>query len=284
MSKSHLFSQLFIEYCRDNPDLSKRYLRDCKRHIKKLCEYQDNITAVDGNEYREFLKDRYKSTSINTIINHSRPFFSWLVNKQVIKSNPFDGLKPLRTRRAATFSGNDVKLLLDAASPLWRLRIMLGLCGMSTGEILNLCRTDAIDIKDKTIIIYPKKDTDHTWPWSFAGQYNKFFTFYEGFEIKNKTYNLHGLFRDVTADIPDEQPYLFITPETYKHILTLKGKGMSHIRHLCPDPHFSPGFDQLLIAAGIKKRQFSDLRYSAGIKKLETIETEIDPDAPWYLH
>jgi len=66
---------------------------------------------------------------------------------------------------------------------------------------------------------------------------------------------------DIQSELPDEQPYLLLPPERYKHVLALSKAGQLDDRVAkCPDQNFYRNWKVICGKAGVDDACFQDVR------------------------
>lgn len=208
------------------------YLQDCIGDAAL-----GEIGFSDAEDYQAALIDRGLSkTSANIFIKSVGPVFNWAVQRRILESNPFKGLKRFRVspKRVEVFRPDEIERLLAASDDLWRARILLGLTSLRKGEVLNLTGKD-VDFERQLIFIQSKADTAYAWPWEPKDHDRRMLPLIPA---------LAQLLRKILAVLPDGQPYLMIKKDRYGHLIRHKDSMTERMRKE-PDNNFSRGFRNL---------------------------------------
>lgn len=183
------------------------------------------------------------------------PVFSWAVLKGYIKKNPFEKLKtPKESKKVVrVYSPAEFKNLLIACGGDIRWITMLIVArttGLRKSAIQNLTRSD-IRWDDEVIVPQIKSDADTTWHWTPKDKDERPLPLAE---------SAARLLAELLFGIPSEQPYIFLKPARYFHLMELKKMClMSGEMKLHPISNFDRKFRKIKKAAGVKGK-FHDLR------------------------
>jgi len=198
-----------------------------------------DITDFDKNtaeEYQSGLIDRGLSKiSANDYCKMVSPVFSWAVGCSWIEKNPFFGLKKFKVTPSAVrfYRQDELQRLLKVADKLWTGRILMGLM-MRTGEVLNTT-VDDVDFEQGFVSVSAKKDGPYTWR----------------FEPKDHDRRILPLYPQLATvllrrfdELPQGQPYLWLTKERYSYLMVHKDK-MSDRMKKRPDNNFDRNWKAL---------------------------------------
>jgi integrase len=151
----------------------------------------------------------------------------------------------------------------------WDLLILMALTtGMRRGELLNLTWRD-IDFEAGHILVCPKENSVTTWEW----------------QIKDSDRRTLAVPEEIMVMLAEHQnlqhegnPYVFIPPHRYDHILRLRqeGKWNYSCTRLKLIQNFNRYFSLLLQRAGISRGQFHDLRRTTLTMWLRHVLSEFD--------
>ena len=162
----------FIEYIRVERNYSdfteKNYLMDLEQFEKYLNSHRLNyrlLSYKDIRKYIAYLKEtsQLKSTSINRHLSSLRSFYTFLLNKEIIKTNPFKLIKgPKHEQKLPNYMKySEFEEMINSCeeTPLGiRNKALLELLlatGARIGEIINICVQD-IDFSHMEIKVLGK--------------------------------------------------------------------------------------------------------------------------------
>lgn len=218
--------------------------------------FADTVMFEHCEKFQKYCIDKGLSpASVNTHIKMVKRIFSLAVKRGQIEKNPFNGLPLLKVPRKAVrlLSQNEIQRLFKVAKdPVWKAKIMLSkTAGLRRGEVLNLTVND-IDFDKGKVIVQPKPDTDSTWRWVVKDKERRELPLID---------SLAQLLADIITRLPEGQPYLFLSPERYDYLLTLKKSGRLIDRVAkCPEANFRRGWKLICKKAAVEGVTFHDLR------------------------
>ncbi|MBN1817940.1 MAG: tyrosine-type recombinase/integrase [Sedimentisphaerales bacterium] len=226
----------------------------------------DQITFTHCERFQQYCIARGLSpASVNSHIKMVRRIFSLAVRRGQLEANPFDGMQFIKVPQRAVrlLNENEINRLLRMSTPqiLWKTRILIAkTAALRRGEILNLTAND-IDYDKSRIIVQPKADSKTTWRWVVKDKERR---------ILPMVQPVANLLARIQADLPDDQPYLLLTPERYQRVMYLKKTGRLIDRVAkCPDNNFRRNWLVLCKKAGVEKATFHDLRATCITEWLE---------------
>lgn len=229
------------------------------------------IRYSHAEDYKSWLAKGRSKSSANSYLRNLKPFFSWMFRSGYITENPFTSIKlyVVGESKKAVFEADEIERILKVADLRWQVIVLLGLCSMRRGEILNLCISD-IDFEKNYILISPKKNTENTWSWEIK-DHNQAYVGLPG--------KVADLIIQLMAEMPAGQPYVCLKPGYYARLIELSRKGeLDYRKRLCPWGNFNRDFYSLLKRAKVSRKKFHALRatfatdrYNAGydIKKIQ---------------
>ena len=193
--------------------------------------------------------------TVNTHIKMLKRMYSLAIKRGQLDRNPFRGIRPLKVPKKLVriFSREEFDKLLKAAdSSIWKARILLGkTCGLRRGEVLNLTAND-IDFPNGKVYVQPKAEAQYTWRWPVKDKDRRELPLIE---------EVAQLLKDIQNDLPSDQPYLLLSPRTYRHVLKLKSERRLNDRvRKCPVQNFGRMSKIIFTKAGIEDGTFHDLR------------------------
>jgi len=197
-----------------------------------------NVEYKDILEFVNYLKDSYKSTSINRILSSLRTYYNYLLKNNLVKSNPFNVINSLKKEKKLPeyFKYNEYIELIDSIDVSNNLGIRnkclfeILLCtGCRVNELVNIKLND-IDINLREIKVLGKGNKERiVYIGSYAIDSLKEYLNIRDFLLKNKNNNylfLNHLGNKLTTrgirDIIDKillnsSLKLKITPHTFRH-------------------------------------------------------------------
>ena len=217
---------------------------------------------------RHVRKSGLTETTANVYCKAVRPAFRWAMRSKILFADPFDGLKMF------TEVANDIRILeplefegiFDAAAgDIWRARLLAGkTAGLRRGEVLNLVRTD-VDFRRDVITVQAKGETASTWRWVPKDKERRRVPLIADLKV---------LLVRIAGELPDDQPYLLLTPARYEAMTAARDVGrLSDGMRRCPDNNFSRTFRDMCSRAKVSGVTFHDLRrtcitewYEAGLE------------------
>jgi len=214
------------------------------------------VTYRHAEKFQQYCIDKGLSpASANTHIKMVKRIFSLAVKRGQLEKHPFDGIPLLKVPQGLVrlISEQELSRVLNAAQkPIWKARILLGkTAGLRRGEILNLTIND-IDFAKEKIIVQPKSETKHTWRWVVKDKERREVPLVE---------EVAKVLIELQEQLPQEHPYLLLTPQRYRYIMQFKASGKLIDRVAkCPDSNFRRNWKVICKHAGIDDATFHDLR------------------------
>jgi len=228
-------------------------------------KYADEVTYNHCERFQRHCINRSLSpASVNTHIKMVKRIFSLAVKRGQLEENPFRCFPLMKVPRKAIrlLSQNEVQRLLKAAQdPVWKAKIRLSkTAGLRRGEVLNLTIND-VDFDKGKVIVQPKPDTNSTWRWVVKDKERRELPLID---------SVAQLLADIIADLPEGQPYLFLSAQRYEHLLMLKksGKLIDRVAK-CPEANFRRGWKLVCKKAAVEGVTFHDLRATCITEWLE---------------
>jgi len=173
--------------------------------------------------------------------------FGWVVKaKKLLEENPLALVKQFKVEqnRVNIYTSEQFAAMMQVASHIWQIRLLLGRCGLRRGEVLNLHKDN---VRGGYIYIEPKKTTDDTWQWRARD--------YECRIVPAP---------DLLVGLLERQPcyYVSLSKRLYGNLLRMHRRGvLSARKKKCPDQNFNRDFRLLQLAAfGKQIGIFHDLR------------------------
>jgi integrase len=215
-----------------------------------------------AEDYVSILSKGRSAGGVNTYLQNIKPYFEWLVKRGFITSNPFGLIKKLKMSvlKRDLYTADEIEKMLMVADKRWQAIIMLGLCSLRRGEILNLCVKD-IRFDKSYILITPKEDTNLTWRWDLKNHQQAIVPMPEIFRFQNIELNLHQGLIDLIDEVGSIQPYLILPLKYYLKLMVKKKNGtLTYQDRLLPWPNFNRNFRRILRQARITPRDFRNFR------------------------
>lgn len=137
----------------------RRYIIELQTRGKYTFYSRKNSQAENEAKRRRDYNDQITNVTINNYLRNIRPFFSWLLEEEIIAKSPFAKVKELPQQRTAReyLSDDEVKRLLKSMDTSYfpehrdKLVMMIMLdSGTRLGETLSI-EMDQIDLIGKTI-------------------------------------------------------------------------------------------------------------------------------------
>ena len=225
-----------------------------QRAFKYLIEAVGNkmITTLDIDCCEAFKKYLVVNrclakTSANMMMRDVGSIFGWAVKvKELLKTNPFYSVKQFKVEqnRVNIYTAEQFTAMMQVASHIWQIRLLLGRSGLRRGEVLNLHKGN---VREGYLYIEPKKTTDETWQW------------------RAKDYECRIVpAPDRLGELLERQPcyYVALSERLYGNLLKMLRKGvLSARKKKCPDQNFNRDFRLIELAAfGKRIGYFHDLR------------------------
>jgi integrase len=218
--------------------------------------FADTVTFEHCEKFQQFCIDRgLCQASANTHVKMVRRIFSLAVKRGQLEKNPFNGISLMKVPKKTVrlINENEFGRLMNAAQKLvWKARILIAkTSGLRRGEVLNLTVND-VDFAKSKIIVQPKPDTDYTWRWVVKDKERRELPLVE---------EVAKLLTAIQLELPEKQPYFFLSPNRYKYIMKLKdtGKLIDRIAK-CPEANFRRDWKLICNRAGVEGVTFHDLR------------------------
>ena len=237
---------------------TEKAMTDFVRAIGDI-DYQ-RVTFREGEQYRQALLDMGNNPS--TVIKKLKcvkHIFQLAVDRGQLEYNPIKRVKAPKApkKKIEVYSPEECSQMIKAAGGLrcslrWDMLIALALeTGMRKSELLNLTWRD-VDFEKVCVDVSPKQDTKETWEWNIK-------------DVERRTIpvteQMLALLVNYQMMRPGGYPYVFIPAKRYDYIQELRHKGK-----LAPTDrntlitNFTRTFRQILKKAGIRHREFHDLR------------------------
>ncbi len=277
-----------------------RFLRGRRLRLSELCEcyleatltlapstmalcrraFDVLIAAVNDRKIRTFeyahaqrfqrhvRRSGLTETTTNIYCKAVRPAFRWAMRSKMLFADPFDGLTMFAE------IANDIRILEpseferlydEAGSDIWRARLLAAkTAGLRRGEVLHLTRAD-VDFRRDVITVQPKAETALTWRWVPKDKDRRRVPLIADLKV---------LLVSIAGELPDDQPYLLLTPTRYGRMIAARDDGrLSDHMRLCPDHQVSKTFRDMCCRAKVSGVTFHDLRrtcitewYEAGLE------------------
>ncbi len=218
--------------------------------------------------FQRFVRQSGRSeVTTNIYCKAVRPAFRWAMRSKMLFVDPFDGLKMFAE------IGHDIRILEpseferifdEAGSDMWRSRLLAAkTAGLRRGEVLSLTRAD-VDFRRDVITVQPKPETAATWLWMPKDKERRRVPLIADLKV---------LLLKIAGELPDDQPYLLLSPGRYEAMMAARDDGrLSDNMRLCPDNNFSRTFRDMCGRAKVSGVTFHDLRrtcitewYEAGL-------------------
>ncbi len=195
-------------------------------------------------------------------IRHLKRMLQLAVDRGQLEDHPWRRIRPPRSprRKVRVFSEKEQQSLLTVVREYdaerlnfvsWELIVRVALCtGMRWGELMNTTWMD-IDFENRTLEVAPKMNTTHTWDWHIKDTHRR------TLPLTDAVLEMLAAYQ---AEQPEGYPYVFLPPERYDHIQSVRKQGrwtIEHSRRVTNNFHRT--FRGLLTRAGISGR-FHDLR------------------------
>ena len=222
-----------------------------------------SINYACAEDYVNFLRKGRAPGAVNTYLRNIKPFFTWMVRRGKIKTNPFEQIKLLQEDKIyrAPYNGEELARLLKVADLRLKVISLLAVCSsMRRTEILNLVVKN-IYFDKCCILINPNEDSETTWGWTIKNHLHAFVPLPEIVALPGETINFHNLIVQLMDSLPAKQPYLCLKPQQYEAQMKLLRDGkLTYRRRLEPWQNFSRDFRRLRKRAMIESKSLKDLR------------------------
>lgn len=146
----------------------KGYEKEIDKFLNFLKEKNYDYKKLNNNDIRNYLKHldflKYSKNSISRNLSSIRTFYKFLLNKEIVKSNPFKNISnPKKEKKLPNFLNyEEIELIfesIDTKTPLGlRNRCIIEILydtGIRVSELVNIKISD-IDFNEKTINIFGK--------------------------------------------------------------------------------------------------------------------------------
>ena len=220
------------------------------------------VNLKHGEQYRQARLDKGNTVpTVNKKIRSLKRLFNLAVERGQLDENPMRFLKTIKhpKKKVIVFDSDECRKILEVVTAGrfdWRLLIRMCLeTGLRKSELLNLAWWD-IDFGAKTVNVTPKEDTDRTWCWKIK-------------DSDCRELPLSDEVIDQLVELQEAQkeghPYVFVPADRYERIQDRRKLGRWSYKdsRLSVLPNFSRDFAVLLNRAGIKGKEFHDLRRTA---------------------
>jgi integrase len=213
-------------------------------------------------------------------LRHLKRLFQLARERSQLEENPLRWVKQPKTaqKKVSIFTDQQIPFLVKAACQYeeekpyleWELLIRMALCtGMRRGELLNVTWRD-IDFACMSVEVAPKEDSGDIWQWHIKDTDRRTLPL---------TDDVIALLTRLQVSQPAGCPYVFVPADRYEHVQELRRQGKWSVeRGRCPLNNFTRMFKDILRIAGIKDRQFHDLRrtclsmwLSSGLSEFEVM-------------
>ncbi len=179
--------ELFADYLAFERGLSARtleaYGRDVGRLIRHLADrgvvHPRHVTRLELRDHLYSLKDRgLAPTSIRRALSSMRAYFAFLLEEEVIETDPTEQIESPRAWRTLpdVLSLSETERLLEAPDPshplCWRNRAVLELLyatGVRVSELTGL-PLRSLDLDDRTCLVYGKGAKERLVPFGRAAR------------------------------------------------------------------------------------------------------------------
>jgi len=168
MDMKEYYLDAFVDYLNKNDKSSgtiSTYTTNIKDFIKYYIESYDeeflpeNVIMMDLQDYRNYLLNikRQKASTINNKIAALKEYFFFLQSNSIIKTNPSENLKKIRTNKPVapkSFSDSDFRKIkryvYRSQKELWIVIFeLLSKTGVRVSELINIRLTD-ININERS--------------------------------------------------------------------------------------------------------------------------------------
>ena len=225
-------------------------------------DFQD-VQHSHGEQFAQYCLDKGNSPATTAKkLRHLKRLFQLARERRQLDENPLWYVKQPKVakRKVNIFTEDQSYRLVRAARqfqnkhPLveWELLVRTALCtAMRRGEMLNLTWQD-IDFERKTAEVSPKRNDCNTWQWHIKDTDRRTLPL---------TDELITLLADLQSHQPEGCPYVFVPTQRYDFIKKSMHEGKWTVeKGRCPLNNFTRHFKQILSLAGIKDREFHDIR------------------------
>ncbi len=179
--------ELFADYLAFERGLSARTMEAYGRDVARLIRYLSDrdivrprdVTHLELRDHVYSLKDRgLAPTSIRRALSSMRAYFAFLLEEEVIETDPTEQIESPRVWRTLpeVLSLRETEGLMEAPDPshplCWRDRAVLELLyatGMRVSELVGLPR-QSLDLEDRTCLVYGKGSKERMVPFGRAAR------------------------------------------------------------------------------------------------------------------
>lgn len=225
------------------------------------------VTPAMAEDFRTILSAGRSQSSVNSYLNNFRPFWTWLSRHGHIRSNPFAQVGPVEIDEQAprqTFTPAELGRLVKISSPLWRIRICLGLMGCRRGEMLLgiQARDVRLDEDPAHIIIGYRKAGPRTVGWGVKGKKVRYVGVPDRMGFDGVIVPLRQLIAERIAELGHEDGYVCLESKYVERLLAAQRDGTVTWNDLRdPTGNFPRFFRSLQGRADIRHpRRFHELR------------------------
>jgi len=194
------------------------------------------VTIATAEDYRTMLvsapsprsgRKRSKRCA-NGYLANFKPFWRWLYEGRRIESNPFREVRLYRITKPKreTFAPDELGRMIKVASPLWKVRICLGLLGCRRGEMLNVVVRDInLSGQHPHILLQPKQAGANTWAWDLKSHAIRMVGLPEAMAVGVETVFLHREIVGLLERIKPGQPYVFLEEKYFDRMIARQSAG-----------------------------------------------------------
>ena len=179
--------ELFADYLAFERGLSATTMEAYGRDVARLIRYLSDrgivrprdVTRLELRDYVYSLKDRgLAPTSIRRALSSMRAYFAFLLEEEVIETDPTEQIESPRVWRTLpeVLGMRETERLLEAPDPshrlCWRDRAVLELLyatGMRVSELVGL-PLRSLDLEDRTCLVYGKGAKERMVPFGRAAR------------------------------------------------------------------------------------------------------------------
>lgn len=215
-----------------------------------------------AEQFQLWLLNRYAKTTVNIYMKIIRPPFRWAMRRKWMKDDLFAvSLLRVSESRERIYEPQEVERLMQAATPMWRLRISLAYqCGLRRSETLHLRFSDC-DFSRLLLHVQSRQETQKIMAWEPKGKTCRTLPMPE---------NVAGMIQSQREELPIDQPYCCMTEIRYFRLQQLKkNHSISERLRFCPDENFTKPFKMILRKANVVEGTYHDLRRTYGTMMAE---------------
>jgi integrase len=244
---------------------------ECRGAMKQFIEAIGNIdyqrvNLSHGELFRQKQFDKgNRPATVAKKLRFLKGLFQLAVYRNQLDENPFKYIKMPRLpkKKVERYTVEEcLRITKSARETLtqgnlrWDLLIITALCtAMRKSELLN-CTWADIDFDEMTIEVSSKKSSDYTWDWLIKDADHRTLPL---------TKNIVQMLVDHQGQQPEGYPYVFVPQARYDFVQQLRKQGKWTLKDANRQVigKFTPGFDQILRRANVRKRTFHCLRNTA---------------------